>query len=521
MRPLILSMVFLCTYAPATQRLINGQPVDSGTYKEVVWITSSSSGCTATVVGPRTIVTASHCATTGTTVKFNVNGTQYSARITRNPEYNNSTVSYDVALGYVDKEVTGVEYATLGVKGISTGMGITLLGYGCTRPNGGVDGTLRIGESVIISTDSNRFGSRKSGGATLCPGDSGGPAFVFDGDKRYLVGINSTVTTDFVTSYNARTEISQQKSFFEDFARTNSVEICGVNKDCFKAISEPPTCQLSAQPSSIQLGESVTFELRTEGEVTSAKIGQTSVNFPLGTLTSTPSQAGTFTQSASVIGPGGSASCSASYEVKGAPAQNAPSCTLTAAPNPVSLGQTVRLTLAIQGNATHAAIDGESVNLSNPSVTRTPMQIGQHLSSGYVMGPGGSGECRTSFAVEDKPSQTLPGHTVVPGPCGTNTNGSTVREVCLAVLKKVTVNVRNVSEALLIRYQDGGEEVMPVLSRYQDNGQTHLSLYANSTYKQNQYWVLDARDALVQEQSGQTTAISGTTIRGIAFDARF
>ncbi|MEZ4749958.1 MAG: S1 family peptidase [Bdellovibrionota bacterium] len=521
MRPLIVSMLLMCTCVFGTERLINGQPVASGTYKEVVWITSSSSGCTATVVGPRTIVTASHCASTGTTVKFNVNGTQYNARITRNPQYNNSTVAYDVALGYVDKEVTGVEFATLGVKGISQGMGITLLGYGCTRPNGGVDGTLRIGESVIISTDSNRFGHRKSGGATLCPGDSGGPAFVFDGDKRYLVGINSTVTTDYVTSYDARTEISQQKGFFEDFARTNNVEICGVNKDCFKAVAAPPTCTLAAQPSTIQLGESLTFELRTEGEVISAKIGETSVNFPNGTLTATPSQAGNFTQTASVIGPGGSANCRASYEVKGPPPQNAPSCTLTAAPNPVGLGQSVTLSLAIQGNATHAAIDGESVNLSNPSVTRTPMQTGQHLSSGYVMGPGGSGECRTNFAVEDKPSQTLPGHTVVPGQCGNNTNGSSVREVCLAVLKKVTVNVRNVSEALLIRYQDGGEEVMPVLSRYQDNGQTHLSLYANSTYKQNQYWVLDARDAIVQEQGGQTKAISGTTIRGIQFDARF
>lgn len=178
MRPLIYLMILLCTSAFASERLINGQPVASGTYKEVVWITSSSSGCTATVVGPRTIVTASHCASTGTTVRFSVNGTQYSARITRNPQYNNSTVAYDVALGYVDKEVTGVEFATLGVKGVSQGMGITLLGYGCTKPNGGVDGTLRIGESVIISTDSNRFGSRKSGGATLCPGDSGGPAFV-------------------------------------------------------------------------------------------------------------------------------------------------------------------------------------------------------------------------------------------------------------------------------------------------------------------------------------------------------
>ena len=42
---------------------------------------------TATIVGPRVIVTAAHCANTGATATFKFNGANYSATITRSPDY--------------------------------------------------------------------------------------------------------------------------------------------------------------------------------------------------------------------------------------------------------------------------------------------------------------------------------------------------------------------------------------------------------------------------------------------------
>ncbi len=43
-------------------KLINGKPVTKGTFKEVVTTHWDGFHCTSTIVGPRVVLTAAHCA---------------------------------------------------------------------------------------------------------------------------------------------------------------------------------------------------------------------------------------------------------------------------------------------------------------------------------------------------------------------------------------------------------------------------------------------------------------------------
>lgn len=214
----------------STQRLINGSPVEEGTFQEVVRIKTGGSGCTATVVGPRVIVTAAHCANTGSVSKFMVGGVQYDAKMTRSSLYPRQ--DHDICIGVTDEEITGVKPASIGGSA-EKGTRITLLGYGCTKPggSGGNDGVLRVGETEVISFKNFDMVMKQSGGAALCYGDSGGPAFVIEEGKHLLLGINSKGNIRD-TSYDTRTDVEESKALFQKFTEDQGVEICGVNLEC-------------------------------------------------------------------------------------------------------------------------------------------------------------------------------------------------------------------------------------------------------------------------------------------------
>lgn len=219
--------------------LINGVPVPAGTYKEVVRIKTGNSGCSATVAGPRVLITAAHCGANGATSTTTIGSKEFSGKVERSSLY--PAKDHDIAVVILSE---AVDEASIGkfaaVGGVAAAeMKITLLGYGCTQPGGGGgnDGILRYGDATIkrfagydmVSTD----------GAALCFGDSGGPAFVKPGDRNLLLGVNSKGDIR-ATNYNTRTDTPESVEFLKAIGTKYTVDICGINKDCGGTPPPPP-----------------------------------------------------------------------------------------------------------------------------------------------------------------------------------------------------------------------------------------------------------------------------------------
>src|SRR5206468_417439 len=129
-------------------------------------------------------------------------------------------------------------------------------------------------------------------------------------------------------------DILESTNFLKALAQTNAIEICGVNKNCGGVVPPAPSCNLSAAPSPITIGQSLKLSLSSTGQVTVASIENQQVTLAGGKAdkTITPGSVGVFSANANVQGPGGSASCSASYTVKEKPPIDPPSCTLAVSP---------------------------------------------------------------------------------------------------------------------------------------------------------------------------------------------
>lgn len=514
-------------YAANGNHLINGTPVTTGTYTEVVNLTSNGVNCSATVVGPRTILTAAHCATDGATATFTIGGHTYSAIITRSALYPQN--DHDLALGMTSEDIQGVQPASIG--GTATvGLTVALLGYGCTTAGGGPsDGVLRMGNSVITALQDYDMVSTQAGGAALCFGDSGGPALVFDNGAHKVLGINSKGNIQD-TNYDTRTDTSDSQAFFQSYISATGVSICGVNATCTNQ-APVPTCTLTASPSTISLGQNVTLTL-TAQNATSATVGGQSASVPSAQISVTPSATGTATYQASVAGLGGSGNCSASVSITSAQA-TAPTCTLTASPNPVKLGSPLTLQLTAQGNATSAAIDGGSVAIPSGNKTLTPAAAGTYTSNATVTGPGGSGTCTISYTVATDVSPTnTPNLAVVSSYCGENTLQTDIYTVCLAVIARdATLSNLQLSNAIIVNYRDLSQEVLPIINRSTEPAQgssltviEDLTLYANGTVNSNNVITLDSRTARLTSNPATharataiPTSLVGRSIKGEAF----
>lgn len=224
-------MVLFLTNVMASEigiKLINGKVVEKGNYPQVVLIRSSSgSACTATVIGPRVVLTAAHCARTNQSISYSVKGVKYRAKVYRSSLYPGR--DHDVAVG-ITQEAMAVLPATVGGQAYK-GLELTIFGYGCTKPGGGgMDGKLRMGVAEVTGFSGYDMVSKK--GAALCFGDSGGPSFVKVESGQYQVlGVNSKGNIK-TTNYNTRLDTKASKEFFDKITKTHKVKICGVNLKC-------------------------------------------------------------------------------------------------------------------------------------------------------------------------------------------------------------------------------------------------------------------------------------------------
>jgi len=230
------------------QDLIGGSIAAPGDFPEILYISAGRSRCTATAIGPRTILTAAHCVEDGGTIQpvsFSYNQTVFRASCSQSELYRDKVEDHDIALCKTDRELS--YFASVDTsQGPYLGDSITLAGFGCTKPggSGGNDGLLRWGSAPVIKlpygTD-NWFHTQ--GESALCFGDSGGPAFRSiknpKKDPHFVAGVNSRGNIKDLSLLTALW-IGKSISFMLQFEQKNQVEICGISRSCeWRAIIIP------------------------------------------------------------------------------------------------------------------------------------------------------------------------------------------------------------------------------------------------------------------------------------------
>lgn len=229
------------------QLLINGSPVDTRYFPAVFRMLKrdGSTNCTATVVGPSTIFFAAHC------LQHNYQQVNFSSKTVsargiceQAPGFILGKSDEDWALCLLNKSVTLPKFESLNFnQTIPIGQRVVLSGYGCTFRGGPAGKTLRIGIADSIERPNwlrpeentiYAYAPNVTNGAILCPGDSGGPAYVFSSDsltsKRWVIGTNSRTTYDSRVSLISSTFSSKGKEFIDGWRKRYNQEICGVNK---------------------------------------------------------------------------------------------------------------------------------------------------------------------------------------------------------------------------------------------------------------------------------------------------
>lgn len=225
------------------QLLINGMIVSPKKFPGVLRMTTGGT-CTASLIGPATVIFAAHCLGNKNRITFRAGGKRVRGICQKAPGYNPTTHQQDWALCLLERRAIGIVFESVDIdtKPVS-GDRLMLSGFGCTVEDGPLDRRLRVGFSDVVSQPANfrrepsaifTHSAITAGEAILCPGDSGGPLFrTGDGDDpvRKIVGINSRTSYSYGVSIFSATASPEGAAFIRGWSEVNNQEICGVNLD--------------------------------------------------------------------------------------------------------------------------------------------------------------------------------------------------------------------------------------------------------------------------------------------------
>lgn len=219
---------------PAGVEIIGGRPSVLSNWPATLAVTGSSLGnCTATIIGPRVVLTAAHCVRTGWRGEIRWAGAKVSVRCDRHPRYMGGR-EFDVALCLTDTALafpTGQapERLSASIAPPAQQAPLLLQGYGCRRVGGdGPSGVLWEGDTRVLESAAEARVVTTQGGAAVCFGDSGGAAYERAGDlRRVIIGVNARgdiVAKSWLTNL-AHPDITQ---FVTAWMRRNDAQVCGL-----------------------------------------------------------------------------------------------------------------------------------------------------------------------------------------------------------------------------------------------------------------------------------------------------
>lgn len=224
-----------------------GVIISQDKYPAVIQIEMNKQGstgtgfCTATVVGPNTILTASHCAfeknengeyivPENKTGSFTIANKKYNFKFIANVKSAKEIGAdkIDVALGITDQVIDNVNPMTINMKE-NTSKKMIAVGYGCAGylPS---ETYLKIRNESV--TDRFLISNDDSMDVFACGGDSGGPTFAYDKDlKLQLVGVH--IRSDLKKlHWDLKSNSFLFIQFIMEKATANDLQICGFNLDC-------------------------------------------------------------------------------------------------------------------------------------------------------------------------------------------------------------------------------------------------------------------------------------------------
>jgi hypothetical protein len=222
-------------------QLINGRIVDPTFFPAVLRMTTGGT-CTATLIGPATVLLAAHCVANNSQIAFRAGSVTVRGICRHAPDYDDGVnMGSDIALCLLRNNVLGIAYESVSFSLPNVGEELTLSGYGCTAEGLHSDGIFRIGNSIAINPPPSLIHFKgtlytqsriDAGQAVLCPGDSGGPLYRMSGeidDTRRVLGVNSRTTYSVGISLFAALGYEKNRRFIEDFAEDFEQGICGHN----------------------------------------------------------------------------------------------------------------------------------------------------------------------------------------------------------------------------------------------------------------------------------------------------
>jgi hypothetical protein len=220
--------------------------------------------CTATLVTPDRVLTAAHCVTMATAgsvrVGWGVDPGQpvVSAGVTAiwmHQSYYDVQAGNDVAVLYLDRQVTEIAPAVLHLGDVSSFVGteLTLVGYGASGA-GGVGSGIRRLTRVDVAMVTAQTLAYQFRGMGACHGDSGGPAFAMVGGDWRQVGVTSwgdmTCTSfghyqrlDVVASFLAEHGVLGEQRTTDCAANGACDGQCPDDEDCWSLVCPSGSCQ--------------------------------------------------------------------------------------------------------------------------------------------------------------------------------------------------------------------------------------------------------------------------------------